>query len=275
MLRSTYSGTFLLVEGASDKKFYGHLIDQNSCCIEILAGKPSSRENVIKALEILEADQAFKGFLGIIDADFDRLNQVSPPSDNCLLTDTHDLETMILKSPALEKLLGELGSETKVSTLSKKNQLSIRNILLNLGLPIGYLRWISETQDLNLKFSTLEVSNFVDKKDLQMNEYKLLQKVIDKTQKPDLDAVSLLTQIQELQAQQNDPWQVCCGHDLVKILSLGLRTAIGSHKSTEVDPQTLEQCLRLAYEASFFVQTALYQSIREWENRNQPFKVLS
>jgi hypothetical protein len=82
---------------------------------------------------------------------------------------------------------------------------------------------------------------------------------------------------QRLISQKNnryDPWQVCCGHDLVEILSLGLRRAIGSNKAADVAPNSLERCLRLAYEEVYFARTQLYVEIRVWESHNQPFKVL-
>lgn len=74
--------------------------------------------------------------------------------------------------------------------------------------------------------------------------------------------------------EDHDPWQVCCGHDLVKILSLGLRKAIGSNKATDVEPNSLERNLRLAYEEIYFQDTKLYALIRTWESKHQPFRVL-
>lgn len=55
-------------------------------------------------MSILEKD-AFLGVLAIVDADFDILESKLPESKNVLFTDAHDLETMIMKSFALEKVL--------------------------------------------------------------------------------------------------------------------------------------------------------------------------
>ena len=60
----------------------------------------------------------------------------------------------------------------------------------------------------------------------------------------------------------------------VEILSLGLRKAIGSIKISDVEPNSLERNLRLAYEESYFYKTQIYLDIRTWETQNQPFKVL-
>lgn len=72
----------------------------------------------------------------------------------------------------------------------------------------------------------------------------------------------------------HDPWQICCGHDLVQILSVGLRKTIGSNNAKDIEPNILERSLRLAYEEAYFHDTQLYLDICTWENENQPFIVL-
>ncbi|MDJ1179813.1 DUF4435 domain-containing protein [Roseofilum sp. BLCC_M91] len=91
--RQTFTGAFLLVEGGSDKKFYQRFTHKN-CEIEVVSGKPSSKQRVIQVLQILENDN-FAGILAIVDADFDRLDNLEFSSPNLLRTDTHDLETML------------------------------------------------------------------------------------------------------------------------------------------------------------------------------------
>ncbi|MDC0833894.1 putative cytoplasmic protein [Geitlerinema sp. FC II] len=103
--RSTYNGTFLLVEGSSDKTFYSRFVDRSVCELVSVSGKPSSKVLVIEALRILESDSNFLGVIAIVDADFDRLSNCIYDSPNLLYTDTHDLETMLIKSPAFEKFI--------------------------------------------------------------------------------------------------------------------------------------------------------------------------
>jgi hypothetical protein len=75
-----------------------------------------------------------------------------------------------------------------------------------------------------------------------------------------------------LSSTSHDPWHVCCGHDIVCVLSFGLRKAIGSTKI--IEPDMLEACLRLAYEHSHFCKTQLYISLQRWEAANALFIVL-
>ena len=267
--RSYFSGTFLLVEGTSDKKFYKRFINKESCLVIPLSGKPSSKFRVIQVLEILKKSN-FEGILAIVDADFDHLEICAYQNINLLRTDTHDLETMLLQSPALEKVIREFGSEDKITKFNK----DIREVLLDTEILVGYLRWISQTDKLSLAFSSITFSKFISEKTLQINELKLIQEVKNKSQASFLKDEDLQQKLVNKKHNNHDPWQVCCGHDLVEILSIGLRKAIGSNKAAEVEVNSLERNLRLAYEETYFDKTQLYLHIKTWQNNNQPFQVL-
>jgi Protein of unknown function (DUF4435) len=282
MLRSTFSGTFLLVEGRSDETFYKNFVDQNTCRIRVTGGK----QRAIDILQILDNEAApngstFAGVLAIVDADFDRLESSPHQSPNLLRTDTHDLETMILQSPALDKLLAIFASDDKLKEFGR----DVRTALLEAGISIGYFLWLSKSENLNLTFDGIKFNEFIDKETLQINELKLINEVRNKSQPAAKSALSDPSAVQKrIAAKKKDdhnPWQVCRGHDLVEILSIGLRKALGSNKATDVEARsderksTLENQLMLAYDAAYFLKTRLYQEILAWESRNQPFRVLA
>jgi hypothetical protein len=267
--RTTFSGAFLLVEGGSDKVFYERFTDKAQCRIVTVSGKPSSKARAIAILTILE-ETHFQGILAIVDADFDRLALTLHQSRNLLHTDTHDLETMLLNSFALEKVIAEFGSEEKIANLRQE----VRTLFLEAGIVVGYLRWVSQLKAFNLAFSNLKFSSFLDEQTLQINELKLIQEVKNKTQALSLNDEELQQCLLKQKDATHDPWQVCCGHDLIAILSFGFRKVIGSNKPTEVEPLSLERNLRLAYEASYFLKSQLYQDICAWESTNSPFRVL-
>ncbi len=261
--RSSFSGTFLLVEGSSDNVFYQRFIDKIVCQIVVMAGKI----RVIGVLDILNKSN-FDAVLAIVDADFDRLENSVYEGVNLLYTDTHDLETMLIDSPALDKVIAEFGSEEKIAKL----QLDVRISLVEAGRSIGYLRWISQCDRLNLTFSDLKFSKFIDDKTLQMNELDLIQEVKNKSQAFSVKTEYLQQRIADEKNKGFNPWQVCCGHDLVEILALGLRKAIGT---MSVDSDSLERNLQLAYEEVYFRKTQLWVNIRQWESNNQLFQVLA
>ncbi|MDJ1172623.1 DUF4435 domain-containing protein [Roseofilum capinflatum] len=268
--RQTFTGAFLLVEGGSDKKFYQRFTDDN-CKIEILSGKPSSKQRVIKVLEFLENDN-FAGVLAIVDADFDCLENIETSSPNLLRTDTHDLETMLLESPALDKVIAELGSEQKVEQFQKLGK-SVRMALREAGMVLGYLLWISQIDGLNLKFEGIQYSKFINDKTLDINPQTFIQEVINKSKLYSLKVSELQERLNQQKSDDHDPWQVCCGHHLVDILSLALCKAIGNQKPTEVKADRLEICLRLAYEEAYFQETQLYLKICAWERDNKNFTI--
>lgn len=268
--RQTFSGTFLLVEGSTDKTFYERLVDQLECELISYSGrKPSSKLWVIKVLTILEKEN-FQGIFAIVDADFDHLESHLHSNTNLFRTDTHDLETMLLNSPALDKVIAEFGSEDKIARFGR----DIRTTLLEDGMPIGYLRWVSQIDGLNLTFHGIKFSNFIDETTLKIDQLRFIQEVKNKSQSFALKNEDLQKRLMTQQCSDHDPWQICCGHDLVEIFSLGLRKAIGSAKKEEVEPNSLERILRLAYEEIFFSKTQIYLSLRSWETNNKPFKIL-
>ena len=115
MMRTEHEGTVVIVEGPSDKTAYRSLLAQDACRIVIAHGK----ENAAAALQILEHD-AVDGILTIVDADFIHLEKAPSRSENLVVTDLHDLECMILASPAFAKVLGEYAVSSRLEAFEKR-----------------------------------------------------------------------------------------------------------------------------------------------------------
>lgn len=268
MTRELFPGTILIIEGDTDFRVYIRFVDDFHCKLIPSHGK----DNAFESLALLEKDN-FKGILVIVDADFWRLNGIKLSSKNMLITDAHDLETMILYSEALEKVLSELESSKKVNRLRK----SIRDILLECALPIGYLRWISSPtkENLSLDFKELRFKKFLDKKKLIVDITKLIKEVKNKARNYSLDEKDAELKIQNLMESGYDPWQVCSGGDMIQILTVGLKNNFGSRKARTIDSELVSSILRIAYEHAHFRSTKLYESIKGWEKANPKFKILS
>lgn len=262
--------SFLIVEGDTDKTFYKTFTNVDACQITIAYGK----ENALEILSMLEKEQ-FSGALAVVDADFDMLSGTQPPPVNVLYTDTHDVETMILKSPALEKVLNEFGSEGKREEFTVSTGKDIRLTLIACSLPVGYLRQISLVDGLMLKFEGLDFKKFLDEKTLTVDIQKLVRHVKDKSQQPALVENQILTRMQHMKDDTHDHWHMCCGHDMADVLSVALCKAIGTCNTSDVKRDILERSLRLAFERTHFEQTQLYHSIKNWEQTNQPFLILT
>ncbi|OKH33985.1 hypothetical protein NIES2119_22035 [[Phormidium ambiguum] IAM M-71] len=261
---------FLIVEGhVSDAEVYGKFIAEDNC--QIIAAH--NKENSIQVLEILEKDN-FVGVLAIVDSDFDLLKGIKITSKNLFKTDVHDLECMILKSRSLDRFLNCFGSRDKIDSLSKEPIL----IVLEVGKQIGYLRWTSLEHNLSLKFEDLNFSSFIDYKTLTVNYIKFLQILRTSSNSNKLSKLTnqdVENLVMKLIDPSHDLWHVCCGHDLIEILALGLRKIFGTLNAKELDREKIEKILRLAYDRDLFCETSLYKQIKEWESTNSSFKVFT
>ena len=271
MARTQFRGTFLIVEGqTADFRVYKRLVDSKQTKIT----PAHNKDNALAALKILEDDH-FLGVLAIVDADFWRLEGLDPTSPNLFITDTHDLETMLLESLSLEKLLDEFGSEQKITNFVANNNMDVRQALLVAARPIGYLRWVSQRSNLSLTFEGIVFSRFLNRDTLCIDTNKLIQEVKNKSRRHDLSNNDLQDKIDEVVDSKHSSWDICCGHDLVCILSFGLRGTLGSNDSNAITPEVLEKFLRTGYESTYFLSTQLYQSLRGWEASNLPFRIFS
>ncbi|MCK9440444.1 MAG: DUF4435 domain-containing protein [Methanothrix sp.] len=212
-----------------------------------------------------------EGILAIVDADFWNLEKTSIESSNILSTDTHDLETMILRSGSLDKVVKELVDSTRAKSLCKP----IRILLLENALPIGYLRWINSPQKENLclDFTGLNFENLIDQKTFIININRLIDAVKENSNDYSLDSTYIKSIISDLEKDKHDPWQVCSGHDIIQILSIGLNRNFG-YRGGLVTLELLHKIIRLSYSYVDFQQTDLFKEMLKWEEANNPFKIL-
>ncbi len=271
-----YFLSFLLVEGETDKKLFEGFIEPTKCYISIAYGK----EKAIEIVSILERSN-FSGVLAIVDADFDILEAKYSNLLNLIFTDTHDIEIMMIEAPSFEKFLREYGSEEKISNFTRKFGHDIRSLIVERTLPIGYLRWISLRENLSFDFQKLEFGKFVNKDTLEVDVQKLigilqarLRASGEVSKRHICTDKAIQEKIEQLASASHHHSQVCCGHDVVSLLSIGLRKALGSHNANSMDADHIEASLRLAFEQIHFEKTQLYSSIRDWEEANEPFSIL-
>jgi len=267
MMRASHQGAIVIVEGDTDLRVYRRFVDENHCQLVPGIGRP----NTIGALGILEKAN-LQGILAIIDADFWKLDGITPGSSNLIITDTHDLETMVLSSSALDRILLEFGSTTKISKLTKP----VRTLLLEAASLVGFLRWISSPSkdNLSLKFTGLNFNGFINKRTLEADIDKLIRQVKANTQGCTVNVGAMKVKIANLSATGCDLWQVCSGHDMTAILTIGLRSLFGNTRGKVLNANMVGGLLRISYDNSHFCCTQLCASISNWEKANQTYKVL-
>lgn len=263
--------TFLAVEGDDDRAFFRWHSNPHACEVQSCYG----RDMVVEVVLILDSS-SFQGILGIVDADYSVLDGVHPPSSNVLFTDHHDLECMLLASPALAHLLKELGTESDIAAFETTKNSTVLDHLHRAAQVIGHLRWASSREKWALRFEGIDFSRFVDVSTLELDQDALLATIRgqqgNRISSPPT-AVLMSDAILKLALLESDRWHVSRGHDLVEILAIGLQRALGGRNAAEVKPDRLELMLRLAYEKPYFVGTNLFRAMRAWETSNHPFRI--
>jgi hypothetical protein len=255
----------LVVEGRDDRLFCERFLDRGACKVVVAEDKGK----VTDVIHLLE-EARFAGVLGLVDADFDRIEQRAPESPNVLVGESHDLEGMLLNSSALDALLVEFGSRDKIDRFGR----DVRETLLSNAFPIGCLRLHSKRARRDLRFDGLDYSSCVDRDTLRIDRHRLVQEIKNRSQRQDIDDSSLERGLSEVEGEHLEAYEVCVGEDLLGLLSLGLRHALGTNDSTRVGRPELLQALRLAYSDAEFARSGLRNMIERWEQANSPFRVL-
>ncbi len=265
MQRQVHKGSFLLLEGPDDSKFWNAYILRDECEIVICGGK----ENLIKSIQQLDNTE-LSGILGISDDDFDSIEGTQDMSDNLIYTDVHDLECILLQSRAFEKILSEYGDAKKITKFesSKKN---VREALLERGLVYGRLRWLARQRD-GISFKRFPPTDFIDEGTWEIKETELYKSFI-KLYNATLTLSDLHLEIAKI--PNANPWNMCQGHDLVKILAIGLSGVLGSSVAKKIGENQIAPVLRQAIEYGEFCATHLAQEIIAWEQNNAPYQIFS
>ena len=265
LVRQNFKGAFLLVEGRDDRLFMEDFVCRQKCKIEVAQGK----KNVCEAIRILNTEN-FPGVLGVVDADFDRIDGIHYNLTNLVMPEFHDLETMLISSPAFESILVELGSRNKIDSFDE----GVRDGLIRRALPLGCLRLFSDRVGLGLKFDELNYSAWINRSTFEASIGALVTEVKNNSNKPYLSSELLQGGIEDLLSADLDPLEICNGTDLVEILSIGLRGKLGNQNGKTASPDALRMALRLAYSKMEFRSSVLGKSIVNWEIFARDFQVL-
>ena len=263
MRRTLHDGSFLVVEGKDDERFWKPRC-HDSCRLIDGKGKP----NVVHGLERLD-EINFQGALGVVDSNHDHLQGVPLPSANLVATDAHDLECLLCRSPALERVLAEYGDADKIARFEQGHGMDVRTALLDRGLVFGRLRWVARRFEPNLRLRDVNLRRFISESAWIVDDKELIRAVASSNAQ--VDAQALRHEITQLPPK--DPWHVVQGHDLIEILRIGLRRVLGSlQASTGVG--AIARVLRQSMETQYLQSTGLWEDMRRWEQSNEPFLVL-
>ena len=263
MGRMSHDGSFLIVEGKDDIRFWTPRCHMGC---ELVDGE--NKPNVVGGIQRLDA-ASFAGVLGIVDSDYDPLAGISIESENLLLTDAHDLECLLCRSSALDKVLAEYGNRLKIERFENEAGADVRTGLLERALIFGRLRWAAVRCDPVIGLKKFRVPQFVDENTWAVDYEELLRAALPDS--PD-HVLAMARRIDEL--PEADPWYVVHGRDMVEILRIGLRYTLGDIPAS-VGVKEIGKALRLAMTPGDLQATKLWADMRTWETANHPYMVLA
>lgn len=254
MLNTTFKGVHFLVEGEADVQFWKIRVSKNSVSIIDCQGKLK----LLGATQLL-LQQKINRFVGVYDADFDRLHNIVHHPEKLTPTDHNDLETTLLASPALDMLLHEHANEALLQHFQKTQGLSVLQHIQKLASEFGKLRFLSQQCKHQVNFNELNPYQFVDKAMWSLNLVNLHKVYAEKAQIQQGNIQPLI--------QQHLPnpieWGLCQGHDAMCILAQGLKQAIGKTHKSETEWLKI---LRGAYDNSYLQNTLMYKNLKNLEN---------
>ena len=264
------SKVLIVVEGVTDYRVYGKIF--NPATSEIVIGE--SKDNVVEAIKMCE-QQRLKGIIGIVDADFWHTQSKLPSLPKSLfVTDYHDLECMILHSKAYEYVFLEFGDQGKLARYERQIGEKLIQWMLENVAKLGYLRKLSLEKDLDFRFSTFKLTDFVDMRTLEIIEEKMIQAILFDSRKHNQYSVKQVSRwLHEMIQPYDDLWQICCGHDLMEWLTLAFVQAIGNYNAKKLFSGQLEGNFRLSYHAKLFEETLLYKGLKDWEEGQEEYQL--
>lgn len=282
------SSTAVVVEGRSDELLFRNKLLANSCVFFVGNGW-SWVEHIVQ----FATKHAIPGVIGIVDADFRRVTGKPASSPNLFLTDGHDAEMMILRSPVWDSLLNEFaevstprdGTKSRLQQFEDQKGKTALDALLDTAWFMACLRFLNHKHNLGLIFRKgsgrdaryIDYHPFVNERTLEVNREKLLTEVENFSQKQNFFSrnPSHRRELDDLWTETQNPWEWCNGHDVLHIFSLALEQALANRRSSnKVSPNELERSLRIGYRKEDFQKTILYQMLQEWERNNVPYRLV-
>ena len=261
MLRASHDGAFLIVEGKDDVRFWRSRRHANCHLVD-----GEGKENVVGAVRRLDTAR-FTGALAVVDSDFERLTGGRFESGTLVYTDAHDLECLLCRSSALDKVLAEHGDPGKIRRFESAGT-DIRTALLERALVFGRLRLAALLARPAAELQ-MPVPRFLDQDTWMVDEEALVRGAVPDSSRDDVRAIAIrLGQLPEA-----DRWHVVRGHDMIEILRTGLRRVLGDLPAS-IGASDIARLLRAGMSPEDLRGTGLWADMRAWQAANPPYAVL-
>lgn len=250
LLEGVYDSGFLLVEGESDIKFWAKFVNKKYLI------NASGKSNVIAAADILD-NKNDKKVLGVVDADFDRINSITY-SNRVVLTDGHDLEILMLHSNALSQVKLEYFDEAKCQAFEIQNGKPLLDSILEHSSVFGKLRYLHIKNSCVFSFDEFNPYRYEEKSTFSFDFSKL---------KSDFccQAIINITDMDEcFESLSSHPKkEICQGHDTLKLMCVAHKKVCKPNSGKAIGDEDLARFLRLAFSKEDLIQTTMFQTLKQ------------
>ncbi|MYN04389.1 hypothetical protein GTP41_20050 [Pseudoduganella sp. DS3] len=256
MLRANgQSGAFALVEGPDDLRFWKMHLKVPRECIVVADGVINLR-GCMQALPV----DLLGSVVAIADKDYENFLNPSPFA-SCVDTFFYDegfLETFIINTVALRKILRLHADDVRLERfLASHPGVTIYSHLRRIAAVFGRLRVLNSRMGLGACFSkTFTPYRYVCSRSWILDEPRLLT---DFSTAVGWTAQQLQSAMQAL--PKGSSVQLSHGHDIIKILVIGLKAPIGS---ASVGEDSISKELAIAFEGAALKHKRLYQNLNLW-----------
>ncbi|MFC2666091.1 hypothetical protein [Prevotella histicola] len=248
----------IVVEGEDDekalKKFFNMQAVEFTCA--------TSCSIVKDAMIIVSTDKQLKDcVIGIKDADFDHIKKISHNISNLMVTDTHDIETMMLTPRVCRRICLETINR-EYQNLSSQAMSSLKNL--------SYLRYYNDKMILNggnpdkkgINFRGVIIADVASVSVRDVLQHVKAKGNSNKTSFPDLNAMNLF--INQNPINNKDLALFTNGHDLVHAIQYILHSQ--NQAARAYSDKNIATMIRMSYCKNEFRNTKLYQDIDNWNN---------
>ena len=231
---------YLVVEGQSDKNFWEHLQQEGLKKRQIrVANKKqcSGNKEYVKRVITIMNQRNRKNVIGIIDLDYDFVQNNIEYIDNLYYYRCIDLENILVQSSAFSEVNALISSSKK-----KLRDDDLKNILYEKSYILGILRLVNDIEKYNFSFEEVDYKKLLD-----YDKEKFLQYFLSKMDLKKVQRSKVCSEIEELIKREYDYKYICNGHDLLGILSQLTKKKISNDNPIQYTEEIIEKMLVLGY----------------------------
>lgn len=268
LMNPNYS--MIIVEGATDKILFESFFKRPTI-IDFPRPDPSNpnmrnKKSVIAALYELSRLNV-TDVAGIVDADYDRIENKLHKKSNLFYTDEHDIEIQIIKSDAFKKFLDNSRRFERLKDFSEKKNFTgewnnnMRSLIVNLAFKIGIYRMVAFSLNPGIPFPKIDES--VCSLDMEFKEDFILAEL----ERSGFDRKQVIQTHEEISNLMKPrlAYQIAKGHDASCLLAIALRSAISDMSA--ITNAEVEERLRMSYEFLDFKKSKLYRNLMFWAKK--------